>query len=221
MTSIRLYKSMELGASAVTYYITIHSAKVEETIIKNLEAKWSEDARKGKPIAVGASSQPIMNTVELLNVNRVFTITGTIDATSTDQIYCYPDVVHRPPNSAPEVRDLLSQMILYGGTVFFNYGLPGDVTGTLNAGYKQDNNNGYYTSTGFECHFNRIHLVEQGETGQYRNGGTYYDAEGKYKEANTVTFDKPGATGAEGEQGTLTLPCAYNVTIELFRAVDD
>lgn len=208
MTSIRLYKSMKLGSSAVTYYLTIHSAKVEETIIKNMEAKWADDAKKGRPIAVGASSQPIEKTVELMNISRIFTITGTIDATSTDQIYNYNGSVDTTPLSATEVRDLLAQMELYGGTVFFNYGLPAD-TNTPVSTYRQNDNNGYYTATGFECHFNRCHMVEQGEIGQYRNGGTYYAGDGTYQEANTI------------ENSTSKLPNEYAVTIELFRAEDE
>lgn len=210
MTTIQLYKEMNLGGGATTYVVTIDSGKVEETITKDLinfamplpQADW------GIPSASG----PQRISIDLLNINRVFTINGVISASGSDEIYDYTTAANRAPKSASEVRDILSTMQMFGGSCNFRYGVAADCTGLSADGYAPHANLRYYTAAGFECHITRLQFIESGDNGEFRNGSTYDD---DYLVMNaTQTYDDSTGVGSP-KMGTYLLPSTYDVVIEL------
>ena len=137
MTTIQLYNG--------TSTLTIFGAKIKENIIKEViaynypfpSADW------GAPSA----SRPRKEAVDLLTVQRVFTITGYIDKDSISG-----------GTTAPQARDVLVNLPRAGGTDTFRYGVDAD-----KGSYSPSAGNMYYTSTGFEVHITKIQIDEVAE----------------------------------------------------------
>jgi len=144
MTTIRL------AHSTGGYYLQVDAAQIEEDLSKEVsgyawpfpKAKW----------ATPTATQPRKESLDLLSITRTFTITGTIQAESK----CNSGWTSTG-TSAPEARDVLVNMMRYGGTGRMYYG----TTSEASAGsYSPSNNNMYYTSGGFPVNFIKYKIVE-------------------------------------------------------------
>lgn len=204
MTTIQLKKNMNLGAGAINYVITMENTQVEETITKELlsfpmpkaPADW------GKPTA----TCPERRAIDLVSLNRVFTITGWIDVESCDSVPF--GVSDHTPWSVQEVRDLLVNMVRYGGVLYFHYGIQSDVDGSHRDSYEPQDDDIYFTTTGFPCHVNRMQIKESAHA-----------SPGKYRTGSTVKEDYLDGSG-NPTYGTWHLPSRYSIVLELVHAID-
>jgi len=185
MTTIQLSKS---GVGT----IEIQGAKIEEVFTKEV-ISYAKPFTKTK-WGTMTPTQPVRIAIDILKVNRVFTITGTIDKESISG-----------GTSAPQARDVLINMGRYGGALTFKYGVASDVYGKKPDGtnvsyYSPSINNMYYDSNGFSCHVNRIQVSEEPK------GGASAD-------------ETPSQFGEYGTPHKL--PEQYSVTVELVHAIDN
>lgn len=220
MTTLQLTKTMDIGAGSTSYTVEILGAKVEEVLTKEV-INWADPIPQPDWTDGPSATQPGRQAIDLLNINRVFSITGFIDAKSCDN---FPDPgsgVNRTPISASEVRDVLVNMMRAGGTSYFKYGVPADTTGLSGDGYEESSANIYFTSTGFEVHITRMQLVEDGgseQTGEYRDGSNlkfdYLVTSGAH------TFPDSQGLGSP-KMGTYKLASKYQVTIEVLHCTEN
>lgn len=203
MTTIQLKKTMNMGAGDVEYVITIENTTVEETITKELISFPLPKDSWCKPTA----NSPYRMAVDLVSLNRVFSITGWIDVESTDSVPF--GASDHTPWSVQEVRDLLVNMVRYGGVLYFHYGIQTDVDGSYRDSYEPQNDDIYFTTTGFPCHVNRIQLKENAHA-----------SPGKYRTGSVVKEDYKDGSG-NPTYGTWHLPSRYSLTLELVHAIDE
>jgi hypothetical protein len=136
MTTIRLTKS---GQSD----LTIFAGKVEETSNKEL-ISWPDSIVRPDWPSTPTTTTPGRESVDILYIQREFTITGFIDKDSTSA------------GNVLSARDTLNNMQRTGGPLIFKYGVSSELPGS---GYTSSSNNGYYNN-GFSCHVTRIMIVE-------------------------------------------------------------
>ena len=144
MTTIRL------AHSTGGYYLEIDASQIEEDLSKQVpgyarpfpKAKW----------AAPSATQPRKEALDLLNITRTFTLTGTIQKESK----CNSGWTSTG-TSAPEARDVLINMMRYGGVGRFYYGTSAEATA---GSYSISNDDMYYTAGGFPCHFLKYKIVE-------------------------------------------------------------
>lgn len=203
MTTIQVKKNMDLGAGATDYVITLQNTIIEETITKELISFPLPKDSWGKPTA----TSPYRMAIDLVSLNRVFTVTGWIDVESSDEV-CV-NSVNRTPRSASEVRDIIVNMIRYGGALYFHYGVQADVDGSTRDGYIPEDYNIYFNTTGFPCHVNRLQLKEGAHA-----------SPGKYRVGSVVKEDYKDGSG-DPTYGTWNLPSRYSITLEMVHAIDE
>jgi len=138
-------------SKAVYGDVTIFSGKVEEVLSKEIP-QWPKTfyAPAQLPITPTDTSD-IRLALDMLNVTREFTITGSIDGNSTS-----------PASNALYARDKLVNMFRSGKSVTFRYGMPADITGS---GYGYSNDNMYFAGNGFSCSIRRLMIVEKSKGG--------------------------------------------------------
>ena len=151
MTTIRLTHST--GG----YYLKIDASQVEEDLTKGVASfpYSTPNAKWGSPTAI----LPRREGLDLLSIQRIFTITGTIYAHSK----CNSNW-NRTGITAPEARDVLVNMMRYGGVGRFDYG---ESSEAALGGYVNSDDHMYYTSSedgsikkGFPCQFIKYKIVE-------------------------------------------------------------
>jgi hypothetical protein len=147
MTRILLKKRI----AGVDYTFEIFSGKVEENIQKD-PIFWAEFIdRTLWPSTLSQvpveQTKPKTNSMDFLNITREFTITGFIERDS-----------YQANGNAPRAREILTNMILSGGTVTFYYGITDDVTGS---GYTPNSDSRYYSNTTpFVGHITKMMISE-------------------------------------------------------------
>jgi hypothetical protein len=218
MTSIIFSKSMALGSvSAKTYYVKLYASNVEEIQTKNNVVYEIPEIGVG---SAPTTSSPKSRGMDMRMIKRVFTITGEIDVSSSDDVYVGGSST-RVPKSAPEVRDMLSYMNLYGGIITFQYGIPGDYAGLTMNGYDPKTELGYYSFSGINVLFNRLVITEADgdDKGVGRltltsvASGDFLVTSGSHSFNDSVGIGTP-------KYGVYYLPSKYLITIEAIELIE-
>jgi len=141
-----------------TTNLEIFTAKVDEQCDKTI-VNWSDYV----PPAKWSTTSPKKNTMDSKNITRAFTISGYINEYSA---------ASAGSSSSLVARDRLNSYFTKGGTIKFNYGITGDITGLSPAYTAAD---GYYTANGFTVHITRLQITEDpkgGDSGEQATTGS-------------------------------------------------